>query len=680
MKPTPIPLPRRQFLRQLSATAVSTSLPAWLPLSLAACGGGSSPAPAADPPRTPTDASGDTARAAALRGVEDRCRALAQQGLAPLPFVQAVAAHLRTQPAYVEVGVDEATLTAWGVFADGRVHLIANNHVPQRRTSAAAPRARALAAPVETPTAATARVLQSFGADFDGADVVADLSGWLHAKGYALRAGDQNTAHVEALRQVGGDGCFYINTHGGAFASTLFPGSDQISYSIQSSTLVSAAQEADPAMRADLDARRLTYFTAHNGGTFLGFIDDWDTRYGITAAFVDAYWHFAPDSVVLINACSSARTGESKWAAGFVFACHRAGAGVYLGWNETVTPTGAYRAARYFTCRLLGANAYQPEVPAQRAFAWDSVMADMQRKGLHLDPGGNATFLALPRPGSATVQQLAPGIHHVEIDEYRDELTLHGSFGSTPGTVTVAQQPRRVLEWTPTRIVCDLPLTGPGAAGAVQVRVRGVASNLRQISEWTLDLDYTWVVMETQGLKVSGPGRIRLRADIGATREDAGEVPAQPLRQAIATRDSRLPLAASGSLPTGACTLNWTGNATYNAIPMAGDGRGLVAYFRVDTATKQAALGLALSAAQPDFTQTCGPVSSGFQAIFGPLDQQVGFASPVPGSSDVIPLHALALPLGSDWRIAADTRQTVLVRLRWGEVVPSFPPLPDDGV
>jgi hypothetical protein len=80
-------------------------------------------------------------RAAAIAAVEDHCRALSQQqpALAPLAFVEAVAAKLRSNAAYAEVGVDTDTLCAWGVFTDGRLHLIANNYCrsarPDRRAS-----------------------------------------------------------------------------------------------------------------------------------------------------------------------------------------------------------------------------------------------------------------------------------------------------------------------------------------------------------------------------------------------------------------------------------------------------------------------------------------------------------------------------------------------------------------
>jgi hypothetical protein len=681
-----------------------------MPMWLAACGGGGDSGPAGTGGDTASsgglgggngsggnngssgggNAGGttfnDTVRAAAIAAVEDHCRSLAQQsGLSRLAFVEAVAAKLRTNPAYVEAGVEPESLCAWGVFADGRIHVIANNYTPQRNVASPSQApdlhkyALAASARNEVPAAATARVMQAFGPEFDCADVVTDLVAWLGEKGWQTPNGAEQAARLSTLRGLQGVGYYYINTHGGAFAPTLSRGSGQVMYSIQSSTLVSAAQEALPDNIADMAAHRLTYFTATNGELLFGRWPDWDTRYGVTSNFVDAYWRFATDSVVIINACSSARTKDSMWSAGFVFACHKAGAGVYLGWDNTVAPVGAFRAARYFTDRLLGANKFQPETPAQRPFPWDAVMGDMHKKSLHIDPGEGSVFLALGNPASTVKQLLAPSIHHVEVSEYMDELRLVGRFGSKEGEVTVDGQKRTIKKWEPERIVVELPRTGTGSRGPVQVKVHGVKSNLRQLTEWTIPLDYTYVVLEAQGLKIDGPGTIRLRADVGASRDVPGEPPVQSVRYAYDTRDSQIALTARGSFPTPKCTLVWTGQATYKAIPEAGYRHSLISYLKVDTAARQGWLGLGLGTPSPDFVQTgCGS-SDGIQPGFGTMDAPVSYPSPLDGSTDQIPLHSLALSFDANYRIAAGRSVTALARLVWPDVVPASPPLPTDG-
>lgn len=684
---------RRAFLRALSGGAATVGLPALL----AACGGGGGDGPVPDPDGgSGGGGSGGggggsgggtvdpTERVAAIRGVEDHCRELARQKLAPAAFVEALASHLRTRSIYAAVGSDAASRCVWGEFADGRVHLIALNAPPVRRPAGAVPAqtvaAAAAATPVEVPGSKAARVMQAFGPEFDTAEVVTDLSAWLTEKGYTMSALTPHTAHVSALRAVQGDGYFYINAHGGAFAPVLTPSSDQVMYSVQSSTLVNATQEALPEMRADLDARRLTYFTAYNGETiFGGLVDDWDTRYGVTAKFVDAYWKFAADSVVVMNACSSARIEDARWSLGFVNACHRAGAAVYFGWDGTVTPTGAFRAARYLSDRLLGANRFQPESPKQRPFPWDAVMGDMHKKQLDIDPGSGSKFVALTKLPRTKVQELAPSIHHVTVDEYTDRLKLHGLFGTTAGKVTVDGLELKVIEWTAERLTCELPRTGRGSAGPVRVEVRGLKSNTRQLSEWTLKLDYTWKVLEAQGLKVAGLGTIRLRADVGPTREAPGEAPAQAPRHTIATRESNQTMVASGALPTPQCTLVWTGSATYHAITQAGDDNQLVAWLALDTRARQGSLALGIGSMVADFTQSgCGTTTK-FQPGFGVLDEQIMYPSPVEGSTDMIPVHALRLGFDADWRLTPGRFEDLMVRLAWDEAVPRFAPSPDDG-
>ena len=81
----------------------------------------------------------------------------------PLARAQAVAACLATQPAFAEAGLDTDTLTAWGQFTDGRLHLVAFNRAPDgtpASVQAPAQRAQALAAPAHLPQATTGRAGQ----------------------------------------------------------------------------------------------------------------------------------------------------------------------------------------------------------------------------------------------------------------------------------------------------------------------------------------------------------------------------------------------------------------------------------------------------------------------------------------------------------------------------------------
>jgi hypothetical protein len=694
----PLTFRRRRFIGLLSGSALS----AGLPLLLAGCGGGGrdggstqdpgpeDPGGGGDP--TPADPA-DAARLEAIADVEQHCRDLESQELTPLAYVTAVAAYMSAQPIYAMSGVEEGALTAWGLFEDGRMHIVTRSRMPVRESAAAVARtsgrAQALAARVEVPASRHARLMHSFGANFEGQGTVAQLSSMLSKNGYLVRQGAEGDARLTTLRAVQGDGFFYINSHGGATPRVLRNDKEMPSlYSVQSSTPVSAATEAMPDVRDDLANLRLTYHTGATGNTVK---DRWGrdvpemaTRYGITAHFVDKYWKFAQHSVVIINACNSANTSSAAYAAGFIFACHRKGAGVYLGWTQTVSGEAAYSAPPYFVDRLLGANVIDPESPKQRAFPWDDVMDDMQAKGRTRDPVTGSFFVAKPRPGSPATSILAPTIHHVEVDERANELRLVGRFGTRAGKVFVDSTERALRSWTDELVVCDLPASGAGSRGGVFVKVDEHRSNVRQITEWRMPIDYRWLDQYHVGLRVDGKLQLRWRADVGPVRERPGEAPRKPVRFAIGARDSGMALSASGSYSEPLCSYAWSGDADFgsqlDAIEgdTSTDGRFIFANLRVDTHARKGNIGLAMAADGGMFTETNCSGSHEFTTALGLLDSVVEFE--VVGAVAKLPLPALSVDFGSDFTILGGTHLDDELRLRWSDVKPSFPPLADDAV
>lgn len=92
------------------------------PASGAGSAGSTDAAPPTDAAAQP-DAdtpSGAVDHAAALRSVEEQCARLRAQGLTGLDCIKAVATHMATLSDYAETGIDEASLTAFGVFRDPR--------------------------------------------------------------------------------------------------------------------------------------------------------------------------------------------------------------------------------------------------------------------------------------------------------------------------------------------------------------------------------------------------------------------------------------------------------------------------------------------------------------------------------------------------------------------------------
>ncbi|MBX3619458.1 MAG: hypothetical protein KF891_05645 [Rhizobacter sp.] len=685
-------------MKWLAGGAAVATVPA-----LVACGGGGGgSAGGGDEPSGGSDF--DEQRFEAIADVEEMSRRIALTALTPLEFVQTVAAYMNTLGAYTRTGFDDETLCAWGIFQDGRTHIVANNRLPAPAlttplTTPLAGDAAPAAAPREHPQASglprapQARLLHTFGTGFDdGQSMITDLTAWLTPAGYQVRSGGQEgDGRLTALRAVKGDGFFYINTHGGWGDALRADGSETggTVFSIQSSTLVDKVLERTPEMREDLADGRLTYFTARNGltKTILGVeYPDHDTRYGITDKFVRAHWQFAPNSVVIINACVSglAMSRGRPLAAPFYDACLAKGAGAYLGWTNTVSATGAFTVPRRFVDRVLGANAYQPESPKQRAFVVSEVMGELNRKGLDRDTAGTAVFVLKANADAPTV---VPGIREMIVDEFRDELVLLGDFGPqettgpNTGRVTVDGQERSVLSWTATRIVCALPRSGAGSAGPVRVQVGPHASNVRWITRWTTTLDYRWEDPQRPGLRVTGVATIRHRADVGKTRAQPGDAPLEPLRYAVATRDSSLPLQAQGSFNGGPdCTFHWSGAMTYPGTHLT-NGHVFFADLKIDTASRTGALGLALGATGPDFTETgCGRDPSQFAVAFLQLQQVVEFARYNNGQVAMVPVPAVDVSFDANFMLAAGSLEQNQLHLSWTSAAPEFAPQADDAI
>ena len=672
-------------MQWMTGGAIAAAVPV-----LVACGGGGDGVDGGElPPPPGGDGPLDARRFAAIFAVEAQCRRLSATQPTALGFAQAMAAHMASDPAYIDAGFSEESLSAWGTFADGRAHIVTRNYVPTKTTAAAVAEPTIAALAKELPAAAKARLLHTFGAGFDGQQVVTDISCWLRTAGYQPANGSEGDGSLSVLRAVKGDGFFYINTHGGTGRQVKSPIFDAQVYSIQSSTLASLSLERTPEMQDDIANGRLTYMTCANGetGSILGVeYADFDTRYGITADFVAKHWSFSADSVVIVNACVSAlgtlREG-ALFAAPFYNACLTAGAGVYLGWTNNVTSEGAFRVPRYFTDRLLGANEYQAEKPPQRGFGVDDVVEEMARKNLLKDAAGPAVFRAV-RNGEAPL--LVPAIHHMVVDEFRDELVLQGAFGSRDAVpanackVIVDGVEPEVISWTAEKVVCRLARDGAGSAGEVRVAVGPHRSNMRRISRWTLKLDYRWQDPDRPGLTVTGKGTVHHRADVGRVRDRIGDAPKRPTRYAVATRDSLLPLRAAGSHQEGSdCTYAWTGAADYLGTFPGDGGRVLFADLKIDTERMSGALGLGLGGFSSGFTQSgCARPQAEFAVAFGQLEDEVEFIRYNAGAEVKLPSYALHVFFTENLTLKGDSFEKDQVRLSWTDAAAEFPPLAHD--
>ncbi|MFO1316383.1 MAG: hypothetical protein U1F58_12330 [Burkholderiales bacterium] len=534
-------------------------------------------------------------RLRAIAAVEQRAQELRNSGLTRLALAQAVAGFMATRSEYVASGVDAETSTAWGRFDNGSMHGFAANRDPAPRSEAALqvlPLARDGA---EIPARMEALLLHPFGRNFQNQAAIDDMRRYFVAKGWNVQSMAEGDANVETLRNVAGKGFFYINTHTFRLEVKDLSEPDGKMFWLQSSTVVRPA--LDRAYAAELASLQLAPMTAENGDEFVGADGGvrrgYDTRYGFSYRFVDRFMSFPPGSVVFINGCHSGRNDR------FVSAFLRKGAALYLGWSESCTGPAADKVPPYFVDRMLGSNMHSDkESPPQRAFPASLVLADMARKGLDIDPVTLAKLSSFIAPGLAHPPIFAPSIRMAAVDEIDGLLTLHGYFGTDGGTVTVGGEKLGIVSWAADEIAANLPLTGAGSSGDVVVEVRGVKSNARQITQWSVDVEFTETVPLMGSFKFKGGGSMRFRGDVAGWRTEPGGPVHYAERGGFATRDSKISVTASGTWSQGPCTSTLSGSWDYpSAAAQKGLSTGMPvtrALFGVQADTKQGAYGFSL--------------------------------------------------------------------------------------
>lgn len=475
-----------------------------------ACGGGGNPTGGGGANLTMDPA----VRAAAIAKVEDRQELLLGQSLTMPQRVQQMADYLGTLPEFKAAGTTP-DLCAWGRFTDGGHLVVSFNRMPDWRGTNTperefVPETRA----TSVSKGSVGRVLHSFGVGFvEGDTATVSLKNLLSRGGYQVRPSTDGDASVQTLRGVKGDGYFYFNTHGGSFEDTFV----SKRFCMQTSTVRTNALDAQFDIAADLNNLNLVWMTAPNGLQDANGKAISDTRYAITAEFVNAYWRFEPNAIVHFNVCYSSYVAAPNGAQNFIAACQNQGAAVHLGWSEAVQVAGSLFSAQYFLDRLLAAEAVQPESPKQRPFHVAEILTDMTTKG-HI-PVAGVNFVASFKPG-VTNAGLRPTIEFLTMLETVGELHLHGEFGKDTGEVFVDGTLAGNIKWGEKLITCEIPATGPGSFGNVMVKVHGKESNKRPLTLYSGSFSYT----ETgQGsLKVTITGQLKVRQDFAKRRQRPG--------------------------------------------------------------------------------------------------------------------------------------------------------------
>lgn len=286
---------------------------------------------------------------------------------------QSVLQYFRNHPEFEASGISPLS-SVWARFTDGRLFVFMNDiGISSGSTSFMRPMQHSdIPGPREIhnlPGNTRVRLLNALGPLFTqyGSDeTITNLHSWFNSVGYTDPLG-QVDATVNGLRQVHGDGVFYMSTHGGAGQTRL----NESIYCVWTSEEVTPAEDAN--LKLDLDSGYVvTAVASYDVDSDGNEIDR--KHYAITPRFVTRYMSFGTNSLVYFNACGS-NDGTFKGA------YMAKGASVYFGWSKPARVPGVFHAARFLFDRLLGTNQYELEDPRQRPFNYSVVLEDMHHRG-----------------------------------------------------------------------------------------------------------------------------------------------------------------------------------------------------------------------------------------------------------------------------------------------------------
>jgi len=338
----------------------------------------------------------------------------------------------------------------------------------------------------------------------------------------------RKTASIANLKNVSGDGVFYLYTHGGTGSIPILEnGALNILYVISFWTTDQVSAENERTYRTYLDEKKLAYMVA----TFDS--ERPDIHYAITDEFIKVHWSFAENAVLYMDACESFYLNSAKAQAFRNLIMDKATnkKSTYIGWSQVTNEFHATRASQFVFDRLLGANttgsgstSIPKEDPIQRPFDLDKIFSDLHDRGFDYWDANGATLKYESRVVDDIL--LAPTIEKMEIDEYTSLLQIHGSFGSERGKVTVDDKEiTNISEWSPVLIMCTIPETGTGSAGDVIVSVRDLKSNPVPLTIWDIKLNYA---SDDNGVRIEGVINLKIRSDVHPGRTKPGEDPSVP--------------------------------------------------------------------------------------------------------------------------------------------------------
>jgi len=577
---------------------------------------------------------------------------------------KALLTYVRSRPEFSTSGfTDDGNLFA--VFKNNiPVIVITNRLVSEDNTDRAAALSRAVTA-VDVPTSKIAHLYYSYDATItDGRRKIQSL---LQDWGYqpTLASPELDTL----ANGLQGDGVVYWDAHG----SHLTLPSGTHTY-LQTATLADAAAISSRVTRFsdDFNHDRITFMVDQSVVRVNGaLVTVSHSKFAINEEFITKHnWRFGANSLVFINACSSATPA-------FQQAFLTANAGLFIGWSNTVNDPDAVKIAPIVFDRLLGANNANPtENPKQRSFDFPAVQKYLHDNHLDTsqstDPDGNPITAQLTfSPGQGTFGLLAPTISYMGVDELKKELTINGIFGTdqSAAKVTVGGAEQTIKSWGFNSIICDLQ---PGIAGDTIVEVRGHKSNTVQLTQWTVH--FKTHMEETLGGPLIQDGflDVNFRADIHSHRDEPHQTPFVPIVPFNEELNSNGQYTASGVLKgtNGDVLDSWSGASVLQPLGVTPGARNvLVCFGNIDVKNKKIDIALLGAAGEGMFSTSPPNGPEPLAGTTGTLDGEFGGGDPT---------GTLHLTLNDDFSINGGIREQldgdILLRLQWDKVVPTSPP------
>jgi hypothetical protein len=339
-------------------------------------------------------------------------------------------------------------------------------------------------------------------------------------------------------------------------------------------------------------------------------------QYAVTAKFIRNRMHFAPHSIVVLDACFG---GDPDIGNAFL----KANAGSVVSWDWLSGDQSGTPCLKIFD-RLLGTNQEPPlSMPKERSFSLDAIRWWMTQNGYDYDP--SPLYSNQGRPNAKLVWYhhattpghiLLPSVMRV-LAEAHDEAEpfskylIEGDFGPDPGesdrSVLWGGQQMKVERWHHYNgIVIRTPKNPPrGEIQVVKNKDYYTYSNKVPITEWTVPFKYE--VSSEGALQATMDLNVKFRGDIHGSR-GMPEMPPQYLGVLFSNMaDCTGTITATGvHYPNVGTTVTWSGGSTLKSVDPA-DWSGVITDLIQNSGMLQTATGTTINfslIASGSFTST----------------------------------------------------------------------------